>query len=305
MHYLKIGQAREIILNSSPGFLILVLLVFLLDRFFMSWKWTVLLKSMALRISQISAFKIYYISSFLGVAIPFGVGPDVIRFFKAKKYELRGEAVMTSIIMERLLGLVSTIFMVLLGFSILLITVTGTTTKNELLLWLAIFAMILSGISILIFNDRVWTNIFGLEFVEKILLKLGCQEYYKTLSKFRKRKTTMVYFTFLSFMEQFFSILAVYFAGKALSIPIGLIGCLAFVPLTILAQRLPFTFMGLGLREGTYVLLLGLLNIDYTSAMLFSLLIFVMEILFLMPAGLWSLFDTTPPVTVGTNSNLH
>jgi hypothetical protein len=96
----------------------------------------------------------------------------------------------------------------------------------------------------------------------------------------------------LSLVEQCFAISATFFAALALKIPLNLISCIAFVPLTVVAERLPLSFFGIGFREGSYILLLSLFKIDYTSAMLLSMLIFILEILFLLPAGLWSLFDT-------------
>ncbi|MFQ5559497.1 MAG: lysylphosphatidylglycerol synthase transmembrane domain-containing protein [Nitrospinota bacterium] len=305
IRYIDVEEAKKIVSRASPLYLSLVLLVFLLDRAFMSWKWTILLKGMGEEVTQFFAFKVYYLSSFLGMIIPFGVGPDIIRFFKVKKAGVKSDAAITSIIMERVLGLFATLGIVVIGLIIFLMIVNTRKEKDELLVLLIPFfvAIVLGGGFLL--NDKIWHNTMGLSVVENLFLRLGGRQYYESFLSFREEKQIIIWFTLLSFIEQFFAIFAVYLGAKALSIPIGFVNCVAFVPLTILAERLPLTFMGIGLREGSYIFLLGFLDIDYTSAMLFSMLIFILEIFFLLPAGVWVLFDDRNPIKVSPEDEME
>jgi uncharacterized protein (TIRG00374 family) len=294
--FLNIEKALQILSAASIGYFPIICLVFLFDRLFMSWKWTLLLNVVNIRLNQFMAFKIYYVSSFMGYAIPFGVGPDVIRFLKLKIKGLNGPKVLASIVIERILGIVATSLMVLMGLIIFYKIYTKSQLDETLLNVLIVLVLGLIFTLVVIFSDYARNNLFALFKIEKIYGWLNAQKYYNAFSVYKLHKTSLLYFIFLSFLEQYFSIFATYLSAKALNIPLDLIICMAFVPITTLVSRLPLSFFGIGFREGSYILLLRLFNIDYTSAMLISILIFSLEIIFLMPAGLWSIFDKPPSV---------
>jgi uncharacterized protein (TIRG00374 family) len=263
-----------------------------MDRLFMSWKWSILLNINGVNISQQNAFKTYYISSFMGFAIPFGIGPDLIRIFKLKNMKIDSAISAASIIVERILGIVATLIMLLIGLFVFLIIIPKSNL-HETILYSIIF--LISGLAfslLFIFNDSISKRVLRFFKLERISQKFKVDKYYDALSVYRKHKITLVYFTFLSVLEQFFPIFATFFAALALKIHLDLITCVAFVPVTVFAERFPLSFFGIGFREGSYIILLSLFHIDYTSAILLSMFIFILEILFLLPAGLWSLFDT-------------
>ena len=73
-------------------------------------------------------------------------------------------------------------------------------------------------------------------------------------------------------------VLAASFAAHALGLHIGWAAMMAFVPVVAIAQVLPFSVSGLGLREGALVLLLAPLGIATGQAVALGLLLYGMNL---------------------------
>lgn len=294
IYYIDGERVSELLGRVSVLYLLAMFVVNLADRVFMAWKWNRLLRVFAVSISEWAAFKLYYQACFLGFAVPFGIGPDIVRFFQLSQSGLKGAQVMASIILERLLGLLATLIVLLLGLAILFRILPSSEVTGQLMgvvIALLIFTCLLF---VLLLSDTIWNRLSRWASLPRLSEKIRLGEYYEAFVLYRRFKSTTLNFTLLSCFEQFFAILTTYFAAKALGIPLGLLTCIAFVPVTVLAERLPVSFLGIGFREGSYVLVLSLLGIDYTSAMMLGLTCFFMDIVVAIPAGLWYLTDSIP-----------
>ena len=80
------------------------------------------------------------------------------------------------------------------------------------------------------------------------------------------------------FVYQFTVVLAAWAAAEALGIDIGLTVLLAFFPVVAIAQVLPVTFSGLGVREGALVLFLHPFDVTQAQAIALGLLFYAMNL---------------------------
>lgn len=287
--YIDFQEAKAIFSRVAPGWVLCVIALYIVDRMLMAWKWGFLLKIAAMRIPFFPAFRMYYLSCFWGFLFPFGVGPDIIRFFKIREEGYQSENATATIITERVLGLVATLLMVLVSLAVLVSLVLGPEVGARFRSIFAGIVLVLAGTLLFIFYDPLRKRIFRVLRINQLLAKIRLDKYFAAFAIYRFHKLTLVAFIFWSFIEQLVPVFAAYFAAKALGIPLTLLQCLAFAPVSIFFERLPISFMGLGVREGTYVLFLQLMGVDYTNAFLLSIFMFITDILSLLPAGLWSL----------------
>jgi glycosyltransferase 2 family protein len=282
--------------GSFPvSWLLVIVPIFMLDRLVMSWKWTFLLRPLSSCPSQLTAFRIYYTSSFLGYLIPLGIGPDVVRFFKMKKEGYQGGKIIVSIVVERLLGIIANILILVFSIVLLLWLAFRIDFVRDVAFVTAMVAALSFLVVFLLFSEKSWTFISRLKFAGGWKEKAGYVAFEAGLAQLRNNKVALVLFTAISFVEQFFPIAVVYFVAKAVNLPLSLAACIAFVPLSIFLQRLPLSFMGLGVREGSYVLFLHFLGIDAGKAVGLGLLVFAIEILALLPAAVWLLVEQFSP----------
>lgn len=292
LNYIDFEKATAIAGRVKPQWVLCVVAIYLLDRMLMAWKWGFLLKIAKMRIRFFTAFKMYYLSCFWGFLFPFGVGPDIIRFFNIKQEGHASENAMATIITERVLGLAATMLMVMVSLSLLILQLAREELQVKFVFLFNIVALILLAGFVFIFHDRFRKKIFRATQVNRLFAKIKLEKYFAAFAIYRHHKGTLVKFIFWSFIEQLVPVLAAWFGAKALGIPLSLLQCLAFAPVSIFFERLPISFMGLGVRESSYILLLQLMNVPYTEAFLLSIFMFMTDIISLIPAAIWSFFNS-------------
>ena len=73
-------------------------------------------------------------------------------------------------------------------------------------------------------------------------------------------------------------LVSVFFAVKALDLPVGFSGVLAFFPAVAILQALPLTLGGLGVREGALVLFLRPMGVSDTDAIALGVLFYALNL---------------------------
>ena len=85
--------------------------------------------------------------------------------------------------------------------------------------------------------------------------------------RFRQHPMAMVEMVVAAFVYQLLMVFAALLAARALGIhQVGLTAALAFVPAVSMAQTVPISLGGLGVREGAYVLFLHALHVSTSQA---------------------------------------
>lgn len=287
--HLDVDVARALLVRADPRWLTAVVAVQLLDRLLMTWKWWLLINARQRYLTFGAAFKIYYISSFQGFFIPLGVGPDIVRFLKLRRRPIPSETVVASLVIERLLGFVATILMACAA-ALLLLARIGNRLPDWVIPLLAGTALLVAVVLALLFHPGIRRAARGSRWWLRLERRIPVSEYVRAVRDYRSELALLLRFGLWSMVEQLAFVLTVFFAARALAIPLGFLDCLAFVPISTLLERLPLSVLGLGVREGSFAFFLGLLGIGYSSAIVLALLEFFVFVLTMLPAGLWALW---------------
>jgi uncharacterized membrane protein YbhN (UPF0104 family) len=78
----------------------------------------------------------------------------------------------------------------------------------------------------------------------------------------------------VGFAYQLVVVAAAFLAARALGLAVGPTAILAFMPAVAIAQVLPISLGGLGVREGAFALFLGPLGIETSQAVALGLLVY-------------------------------
>lgn len=115
-------DAREVVRilqRFDARYLILAILVVTIDRVLMTFKWTLLLRAQGYRLPLWQGVTIYCTSMVWGLALPTTVGADAIRAVMVTKRGFNGTDVVTSIVIERMVGFVLALALGLVSLLIL------------------------------------------------------------------------------------------------------------------------------------------------------------------------------------------
>lgn len=206
---------------------------------------------------------------FVANFLPSTVGGDVLRVVRLSADTGQAPTSFASVALERLTGFVVLPLLCLTGLllhpSLLRLgTASRLAVALSLLTLLALVAILALAASPRL-GGRLADRPNWLRFVGAVHL---------ALDRLRRRPVAVAGVLAIAVCYQLSVVAAVWLAGRALEIPLGWGPALAFVPVMAIAQVLPVSFGGLGLREGALVVLLTPLGVTTEQAILLGFAIY-------------------------------
>jgi glycosyltransferase 2 family protein len=250
---------------STVAFLAVGLLLTGLGIVLSAWRWQRVLNVFDVQVPLRTLTGHYYAGQFVGNVLPSTIGGDVVRVSRTTTTTGSGTIAFASVVLERLTGFVALPLLVFLGF----LFRPSLLDKNHAWIALAIACgtLVLLGVILLVtghprlagrFADREnWMRFIGAVHVGVDRLRREPREIVGVLG------AAMAY--------QVSVVAAVYCAAKALDLSIPNAALLAFVPAVAMAQTIPLSVSGFGVREGMLVLLLQPFGVPTSSAVALGL----------------------------------
>jgi uncharacterized protein (TIRG00374 family) len=210
---------------------------------------------------------------FVANFLPTTIGGDVLRVSRLSAANGQAPASFASVVLERLTG-----FVVLPLITLVALLVNpdllhlGAATKLALLLSLGTLVLLV-GILTLAANQRLGRRLADNESWLRFAgaVHLG-------LERIRRHPGAVAAVLATAFAYQLTIVLAAWIASQALGIDLGWGPVMAFIPVVAMAQVLPVSVNGLGLREGALVLLLHPLGVPTGQAVALGLLLYGMNL---------------------------
>lgn len=271
--------------RCDPVWALVALGVFTLDRVLMSYKWGLLLAIRGYRVSLTERLMVYCSSMMWGLALPSTVGADGIRIVLVRKFGVRVDDALATILVERGLGFVSALLMAVMSLLLLRFMVPDAAQYDTLLY--IVIASLLAAIALLLlsFNSKAVTSILDLlprrvahSSAARLISRL--HEAYRSLALDRLR---LVLFFALTLAEQLLVAICYCLVALALQLKFNAIFVLAAVPLAILISRLPISIDGLGVYEGIFIGVMTLGGMRPDDSLALSLAARVFQIVVWLP----------------------
>ncbi len=248
---IDMSAAGRALLSVDVRYLLLALLLVVADRAGMILRWVLLLRSSGHAVSAKSAAWIHMVSSFVGSALPAGVGGDIARVYNLSQRTAQGSEAVASVAVDRLIGVSSLATMGVLGPLVWMLR-HGDAPRMALLL--AALTILVLG-STVVWSDRLLRRILPTSWhssgVGAQLLRLS-----DALARYRRRPSTLGLVFLVSLGAQTLRILEAYLLGRGLGIQVELGYYLVFMPVGLFALMLPISIAGFGLPQGVIVWLL-------------------------------------------------
>lgn len=283
----NLDKVFDLLSTVKFHFLLIGFLLMLLDRVIMSYRWAILLWAKAIKISILNIIKIYFLSSFWGNFLPSSVAPEVIKVYVASKHDANTSDVLSSVVVDRIIGLFSLSFVALLSF--LFIFFTRETQMNSTIFW--VILAVLFVIVLLAFIERLPLKKFqsyirfqprgikGIVWSFLVRVYTSCNEY-----KNNKAALSKVFST--SFINHILFILITYILCLSLSVDVSILYLSIVVPLVSFLVMIPISLGGLGIQEGAYVYFLTQIGgVSIQVALTIALMIRFLMIVVSLPGG--------------------
>lgn len=276
-------RSLELLSGARPLLLAAVIAIQTADRLLMALKWHQLLRVLDARLTRWHAIRIYYESTFIGFALPLGgLGPDIVRFVRLRSRGLDPHVTLASIVMERLNGVVATFVLIVVGLAVLAQLAPQPPLRNFAVLCAIVAGIAAAVLGALIFHPAAARTLSRRK-LPAAIASPRFAKYADAARAYSARRPTLAINLGLSVIEQTAPVFTLWVVSHALGAPLPWIVCLAVAPVAVLIQRLPLSYAGLGLREGSAAALLVALGYDYSAALILFMTLFVLFFISLLP----------------------
>jgi len=254
---------------STVAWLVAGLLFTLFGIVLATVRWQRVIVGLDLRDRLSSLLSHYLAGLFVGNFLPSTIGGDVLRITRLSADTGDSPTSFASVILERLSGWIVLPLLTLIGLAIHP-ALLHLGTASRLALFLAVGALLLLGLIVALgvspqLGGRLAHNGGWLRFIGAIHLGM---------ERFRRQPGAAAVVLGVSCAYQLVVIVAAWTAAHALGLHVGITVLLAFMPAVAMAQVLPISVSGLGLREGALVLLLQPLGVSPQHAIALGLVVY-------------------------------
>lgn len=237
-------------------------------------RWRQVLRILDLKASLYRLTMLHLAGQFVGNFLPTTVGGDVLRTRRLGRHTDDVPRAFASVVIERLTGWVVLPLLTLGAFAINPgLMRLGAASSTALFLAIATLVVLLLLVWVAE-HPRVGRKLAGGGQTAQMLtgLHLG-------LGMFRKQPREVTRLLCVGVAYQGALIVATAMAAQALNIDVSPTAWLAFAPVVLIAQVLPLSIGGLGVREGALVLFLGPLGVADGEAILLGLLLYAITLI--------------------------
>lgn len=256
---------------EPTGWFLAVVLYALVQMGLSSSRWQMLAEPMGFRSPWRRYFGLYYVGLFFNLFLPTSMGGDVVRAWSLADQPERRWPALLSVVSDRLSGLLALVLLAGLA------TFFDHGSLPRTVVW------------------TVWSLAGGMVVGFLLLPRLGKRlpafaKLAAALSVSRGHRRRWFMALGISICVQSASVVQIALMGQALGLQVPAMGYAVVVPLVSLLTLLPVSVGGIGVREGSLVLLLRPLGVSEAAALALGLAWFAMNFVMGMVGGLVYLF---------------
>jgi hypothetical protein len=226
--------------------------LYILSQVLSTMRWQLLLPD---NYSLKRLFSLYMIGSFFSSFLPGVVGGDAVRAYYLNKDSRKISVALAAVFMDRYIGFASLMIIGICAFPFSL-KVFGDSPHK----WLMPGFFVSFVIGSILF--------FGLRLGKRLRLMTGIYDYFSVIIQ---QRAVIVKTLLLSVGIQLLNFVSVIILAYGMGEEISLLLLAVFLPIVITIVALPISISGLGVREGAFVILLGLIHIPPEASTSLSL----------------------------------
>lgn len=237
-------------------------------------RWRQVLEALGLHTRVRTLFSHYLAGLFVGNFLPSTIGGDVLRVTRLSAANGDRPDTFASVVLERLTG-----WLILPVLTIIAMVVNpglgqlGTASAVAIAIAAATLILLVAVLAVAA-SPRL-----GGRFAESAGWQRFVGAVHLGIDRLRHHPGAAAGVLAAGFAYQLVVVLTGLLAAQALGLDIGLTAALAFMPAVAIAQVLPISLGGLGVREGAFVLFLGPLGVPAASAIALGLLVYGLNLL--------------------------
>jgi uncharacterized protein (TIRG00374 family) len=276
----KISPERllPVLQGMNWPYLMIAFSVFFLSALLGSYQWYQLLGAGGIDITFGRTFRLYFVGLFFNNFLPANIGGDAVKIYDVSRIGNDPYQVFAITLLDRVIGITGLCLLAVTGSLILI----GKGGIEELPIYLIVFIGCIVPVFALALNRRISGQVKKM-FTMITWWGLGERfgSIFEHLGEFRRLRALLGRLTLLALGVQFLRVCTHIAVARALGVaitPDRFLYFFVFIPLLGLLMVLPISINGLGVREGTGVLLFARIGLLEEEALLMEFMTYVVMV---------------------------
>ncbi|HEY0417281.1 MAG TPA: lysylphosphatidylglycerol synthase transmembrane domain-containing protein [Gaiellaceae bacterium] len=281
---IDVGRTAHVLGTARPGPLAAAVAIWFAAVWPLAWRWQRLLRARGVEASLGWLVRTYFVSYAAGQILPTSLGGDAARIYSGtRRHRGEAEAVVGSVLMERLLGGVATLILAAVGLAL----AVGSFDVGPYL-WVEGALVAGTALAAVVVFSRTMRRPLRrlLPLVRAVRAERHVRTLYGGLHAYRRHGGTVVEATLLTVGVQAVRILGIWLIGRSVGVHLSPRPYYVMGPLLFLVMLIPFTVSGLAVREAFFVSFLGQLGIAADPAFATGFLFFLLSVVLSVPGAL-------------------
>jgi uncharacterized protein (TIRG00374 family) len=267
---INLNALWDVVRNADPWYLLAAQIVLMLGVVVRAYRWQILVHDQGGDASLKELTSLYFVGFLFNNLLPSGFGGDAVKMYELSQRSHRGAEAVSSVLVDRFMGLIA---LQMIGLTALIFSWQLVLSEIQVLTVLLFGASLMAAWVVSyrclweFLAERVplFDRLLSIEAVHSLVSSL---QSYSGSALLRALGVGLVFNVLL--------VAANVLIGMSLGVDLPLAYYMIFVPLTSLVLILPISFAGLGVREGTYVVLFKQAGVAPEVALSMSLLVYVL-----------------------------
>lgn len=282
---IDIGELGSTIINADIRILLIGYFFLSLSIIISAFRWRAILKYDGQAVDILTLTELYYIGQFYNMTLPGSLGGDAIKAYKTADQGQDSGKLAASVPMERLGGLLALVVMLLIGSFIAPISIR----LRLLLLIVAVGVVCVCSVTATDHGRRIGEYIASTTLITN---RGWSNDILNMISTFRNLRQYDFVAIILTYSLIYFgvSLLTLHSIGRAFGTILPIPFLMAVIPIVRLANQLPISVGGLGVRESLFVYFFDLIGISPEIAVTIGLANYLLQAINGFVGGLLELF---------------
>jgi uncharacterized protein (TIRG00374 family) len=228
-------------------------LCFLAPMLILSVRWWYLLRIQRIRIPLWEAVRLTFLGQVFNYVVPGTVSGDLVKAYYVSKHTDRKAAVLVSVFVDRVVGL---LMFAILPALVIAATCAAVGWNDRLATPAIVVAVVLAGVGgslALLLSPALRRGLRLPRIISRLPLQRHIAVVGQAANLYRRRSMGLAKACGLTFVGQAFFFTAILLAGRSLSLPVPWHQYFLYVPLIYIIAAVPISPGGLGLAETFYV----------------------------------------------------
>lgn len=266
---LDIRDFLNVIGRANGWWLLMALGLMMVGVVLRAWRWQILLAAIGVPVQLIELTAIYFIGFLFNNLLPSGLGGDAIRMLELNRHSEHGSDAVTSVIVDRFLGLSALQAIALVA----LVANWGAVPVG-----VAYFTVVIFGggmvVGFLLINHPLYQWLRANLGLFHRLTEVGfVGKLFKSFQSYPLPAVGRAYL--VAFLFNFVHVTMHICIGMGLGAQASPVHYAIFVPIASLVLLIPISFAGLGVREEAFRQLFGQIGVPSEIAVAMSLLVYL------------------------------